>query len=77
MTDTERSPAHDSMITIRLSPQVKEVLEEIVKLGQLHSIQQAIARAIGDELFLMREQQNGWGVLLQRGREFREIIWPS
>jgi hypothetical protein len=77
MTDKERAPAHEMRITIRLSPQARDALEEIVRLGQLQTIQQAMARAIGDELFLMREQRNGWGVLLRRGVEFREIVWPS
>jgi hypothetical protein len=63
-------------ISIRLSPQARHALEEIMMLGGLRTLQDAVRRAISDELFLQKERKNGWSVLLKKGNEFREITWP-
>jgi hypothetical protein len=43
----------------------------------MDTIQEAIRRAIGDELFLLKERADGWKVLLQRGEKYREVAWPK
>jgi hypothetical protein len=48
-----------------------------MRLGDMETMQEAIRRAIGDELFLMTERQAGWKVLLQRGNRYREVNWPQ
>jgi len=45
MSDTPE----DTRITIRLSPQARQAVEEIMKLGGFKTIQEAVRRAIGDE----------------------------
>jgi Arc/MetJ-type ribon-helix-helix transcriptional regulator len=64
-------------ITIRLSPEAKKALEEIVELGHMASIQEAVRRAIGDELYFIKERRDGWKVLLQKGNKYREVVWTS
>ncbi len=64
-------------LTIRLSPKAKEAVEEIMKLGNFSTPQEAIRRAIADERFLQRWQHDGWEVLLRKGRSYRELVWPS
>ena len=63
-------------ISIRLSPEARRAVEEIMKLGNFHTIQEAVRRAIADELFLQRERNSGWTVLLRRDNEYRELVWP-
>lgn len=64
-------------LTIRLSPAAMEAVEEIQKLGGFKTPQEAIRRAIADERFLQRWQNDGWQVLLRKGRSYRELVWPS
>lgn len=63
-------------ISLRLSPDARKALEEIVRLGNFGSIQDAARRAIGDELFLQQQMNQGWHVLLQKDNKYREIVWP-
>lgn len=67
----------EARLTIRLSPAAMEAVEQIQKLGGFNSPQEAIRRAIADERFLQRQKQDGWDVLLRKGRSFRELVWPS
>jgi Arc/MetJ-type ribon-helix-helix transcriptional regulator len=66
----------DTRISIRLSPQARQTLEEIQKLGDFKTIQEAIRHAIADERFLLQRQHEGWKILLQKGNEYRELVWP-
>lgn len=67
----------EARITVRLSSEARAALEKIRELGSMDSMQEAIRRAIGMELFLMTEQRNGWKVLLQKGNQYREVIFPK
>jgi Arc/MetJ-type ribon-helix-helix transcriptional regulator len=71
MSDTEER------ITIRLSPEARDAVNEIMRLGKFRTIQEAVRRAIGDELFLQQEREKGWTVLLRKDNEYRELVWPS
>ena len=72
----ETGTTEDAKLTIRLSPAAREALDEIMKLGDYRTIQEAIRRAIGDERFLLRHQKAGWTVLLRKDNEYRELVWP-
>jgi hypothetical protein len=67
----------EARITIRLSPQARQAVEEVMKLGGFKTIQEAVRRAIGDELFLLQQRKEGWTVMLRKGNEAREMIWPN
>ncbi len=67
----------ESRVTLRLSPTTKKALDDIKELGGFKTIQEAVRRAIGDELFLQRQQNAGWNVLLKKGNEYRELVWPN
>lgn len=58
--------SEDKRVSIRLSPQAAEAVEEIKKLGGFNTTGEAIRRAIGDELFLLRQKSEGWTVLISR-----------
>ena len=78
MPDDSRAAAtRDDRISIRLSPAAREALDEIMARAGILTIQEAVRRAIGDELFLLRQRQDGWKVVLQNGERSREIIWPE
>jgi predicted transcriptional regulator len=64
-------------LSIRLSPAAKEAVEEIQRLGGFKSPQEAIRRAIADERFLQRWQNDGWEVLIRKGRSYRTLVWPQ
>ncbi len=64
-------------LTIRLSPEARDALEQIKKLGNLHNLQDAVRRAIGDELFLQEQMADGWNVLLEKDSKYREVVWPK
>jgi hypothetical protein len=64
--------------TGRAGPRSEPVgVTPIMRLGDMDTMQEAIRRAIGDELFLMTERRAGWKVLLQRGNRYREANWPQ
>jgi hypothetical protein len=63
--------------TLRLSPQARHALNEIKRLAKLDNAQDAVRRSISDELFLLQQRDNGWKVILQKGNEFREVVWPT
>lgn len=67
----------EARLTIRLSPAAMEAVEQIQKLGGFKSPQEAIRRAIADERFLQRQKQDGWDVLLRKGKSYRELVWPD
>ena len=67
----------ESRISVRMSPQAREALDQIMELGGYKTIQEAIRRAIGDELFLQQQIAKGWTVLLRKDNEYRELVWPS
>lgn len=73
MTEVEE----DTRVNLRLSPQAAAAVREIMKLGNFTSMQDAIRRAIGDEVFLQRQMKEGWTVVLRQGREYRELVWPG
>jgi hypothetical protein len=77
MGEPEQSAAKDARITLRLSPEARAAVDETIKLGGMDTIQEAIRRAIGDELFLLKERADGWKVLLQKGEKYREVAWPK
>ena len=66
----------ETRISLRLSPEARAAVEKIKELGGMDSLQEAIRRAIGEELFLMTERKAGWKVLLQKGDRYREVIFP-
>jgi hypothetical protein len=70
-------PERDARISLRLSPEARAAVEKIMQLGNMDSMQEAIRRAIGEELFLMTERRAGWKVLLQKGDRYREVIFPQ
>jgi len=72
----ETPPPPDVRISIRLSPEARDAIAEIMRLRKMDSIQEAVRRAIGDELLLSRERAEGWKVLLQKGNKYREVSWP-
>jgi Arc/MetJ-type ribon-helix-helix transcriptional regulator len=73
----ERYLAEPSRFTVRLSPEAKKAVDEIVDLGGFSSAQEAIRRAIADERYLQRQRSEGWTVLLKKGKEYRELVWPT
>jgi hypothetical protein len=73
MAEAEKEPR----VTLRLSPTTKKALEDIKELGDFKTIQEAVRRSIGDELFLQKQQKAGWTVLLKKGNEYRELVWPN
>ena len=83
VTDTDMVPqrtvsmAESDRLTIRLSPAAKEAVEEIMRLGKFGSPQEAIRRAISDERFLQRWMNEGWDVILRKGKNYRELVWPT
>ena len=66
-----------SRVSFRLSAQARDAVDEIIKLAKLDTIQDAIRRALSDELFLLRERKDGWAVLLKKGTKYREVQWPD
>jgi hypothetical protein len=73
----EAAKEYSGRTNLRLSPQAREALEEIMKLGGFATLAEAARRAIGDELFLLRERRSGWNVILRKEDRYREITWPS
>jgi hypothetical protein len=67
----------DTRISLRLSQEARTAVEKIMQLGNMDTMQEAIRRAIGEELFLMTERRAGWKVLLQKGDRYREVIFPQ
>ena len=70
-------PTESDRLTIRLSPAAKEAVEEIQRLGGFKTPQEAIRRAIGDERFLQQKQDEGWEILLRKGKDYRTLVWPT
>ena len=56
---------------------MKAALEEIVRLGRMKSLADAVRRSISDELFLQQEMAEGWHVLLEKDNKYREVRWPK
>ena len=48
-----------------------------MELGDYKSLQEAIRRAISDELFLQQARKDGWTVLLKKGSDSRELVWAD
>jgi hypothetical protein len=69
--------SRDARISIRLSPAARRAVEDIKDLGGFETIQEAVRRAIGDELFLQQQRKQGWTVQLRKGNEYKELVWPS
>lgn len=67
----------DVRVSIRLSPEAKAALDEIMARGKIKTIQEAVRRSIGDELFLLKERSEGWAVVLKKGSRYRELKWPE
>jgi hypothetical protein len=64
-------------ISIRVSPEIKAALQEIMRLGKMRSLADAVRRSIGDELFLQQQMEEGWHVLLEKDNKYREIKWSN
>ncbi len=77
MEDSPKASDESYRVTIRLSPEAKKALDQIVELGHMSSIQEAVRRAIGDELYFLKERREGWKVLLQKGNKYREVVWTG
>lgn len=75
MEDNMPTDTDEVRVSIRLSPQAKEAVDEIQRLGDYKSMQEAIRRAISDELFLLQQKNAGWTVLLRKGNDYRELVW--
>ena len=65
----------ETKLTIRLSPAAREAVNDIMKLGGFTTVQEAIRRSIGDELFLQRYRKEGWTILVRKGKEYKELVW--
>jgi len=65
------------MTVFRAPPEVMEALKEIRRLGRLNSAAEAAGRAIANELFLQQQMAQGWQVMLRKGTELREVVWPN
>jgi hypothetical protein len=76
MAKAKQSLPSEARVSIRLSPQVQQSVEEIMKVGGMSTMAEAVSRAIGNELFLQREQADGYRVILQKGPRFKQVIWP-
>jgi hypothetical protein len=70
-------PEDDVRITLRISPRTRSAIEEIQHMGGFRTAQEAVRRAIADELFLLTRQREGWTVLLKKDEEYRELVWPD
>jgi Arc/MetJ-type ribon-helix-helix transcriptional regulator len=78
MSESETRSGGDAVrLTIRLSPEARAALEEVVRLGKLRNVQDAVRRAIGDELFLQQQMADDWKVVLQKDNKYREVVWPK
>jgi hypothetical protein len=64
-------------ISFRLSLQARKAVDEIMELAGIDSLQDAIRRALSDELFILRERKDGWSILLRKGSKYREVRWPD
>jgi len=62
-------------LTLRLSPEARASIDEIIALGGASTAAEAVRRAIGTELFLLRERRKE-STLLLRDREgnYKEIV---
>ncbi len=67
----------ETRVSIRLSPQAKVAVDKIMSLGEYKTLQEAIRRAISDELFLQQARKDGWTVRLQKGSDSRELVWAD
>jgi hypothetical protein len=67
----------DERGSVRLSPAARAVLDEIMARTGITTIQEAVRRSLGDELFLLKQRNEGWKVVLQNGERYREIVWPE
>lgn len=63
-------------ILLRLSPEAQHAVEKIKELSGFNT-RKAIAQAIGDELFIQRVKRSGWTIMLRKGDEYREVLWPE
>jgi hypothetical protein len=77
MPDATESTDRDSpdRLSLRLSPEARKTLEEISTLRGGASYAEVVRRALGTELFLIKEQREGARLLLERpDKTVREII---
>ena len=62
-------------LTLRLSPEARKTLEDISTLRGGPSYAEVVRRALGTELFIIKEQREGARILLERpDKTVREII---
>ena len=74
-SDTQKS---DKRLTLRLSDAAYDAVLEIMELGGFNSVQEAIRRAIADERYLLKQRKvHDAEILIKRGKELREIVWPD
>lgn len=67
----------DQRVAIRLSPAAKKAVEEIQANGGFRTMQDAIRHAIADEQFLQQRRREGWTIILRKGNDYRELVWPT
>jgi len=75
-SETERDTG-DRRVTLRLTPRAVEAIDQIIELGGFKTKAEAVRRALGDELFLLKEQKEGWKVTLKKGNRYREVRWTG
>ncbi len=60
-----------------LSPQALATAERIRRLAGLDTIEEAISRSLGDELFFQEKLDDGWSIVLSRDGYFWELDWKK
>jgi len=62
-------------LSLRLSPEARKTLEEIAALRGGVTLAEVVRRALGTELFLIKEQQEGARILIEnRDKTVRQIV---
>jgi hypothetical protein len=74
--DRPASPGQDSgRLSLRLSPEARQTLEDISALRGGVSYAEVVRRALGTELYLIREQREGSRILIEApDKTVRQIV---
>jgi hypothetical protein len=74
-TEPDRDRDSPDRLTLRLSPEARKALEEISALRGGVSFAEVVRRALGTEQFLIKEQQEGSRILLERpDKTVRQVV---
>src|SRR5271168_1710815 len=61
--------------SLRLSPEARQSIEEILRLSDATTVGEAVRRAIGTELFLLQARKRGAKILLrEESGSYTEIV---